>query len=161
MVAHRTLAHLNLRSGWSLTEGLLAMAILATMTALAVPVLENQEQVTPGVRRFLADAVRARSLAQSSWQEIELKLDIASGSWRIEGQDGSIHPGALANATGWANLGNGLSFLPAKEAPPVFRFQANGRAKEKGAIQIRAGKSSWLIHLDRLSSTLTATPVGQ
>ncbi len=151
----------RLRSGWSLLEGLLVLAILATMTALAVPVLENNEQATPAVRRFLADAVRARSLAQSSWQETEMKLNPSAGAWRVEGRDGTVHPGPLADASGWTSLGKGVSFVPSGKTPSVFRFQANGRATAKAAICIRAGKATWQITLDELTSTLTAGPVGK
>jgi prepilin-type N-terminal cleavage/methylation domain-containing protein len=149
---------LNRAGGFSLIELMIVMAISLILMAMAVPVMRDRDNVSGEVRRLIADTVRARSWAQTTWRETSMDFDLQNNRWRIADDEGNYLPGAEADENGWRYLASGVAFAPVDGVEIEFEFQADGRSVEASSILIVGGNSTWILQCSPLSGAISADP---
>lgn len=158
MARRRTLSHPRCShlAGMTLAELVVVVAIFLILAALAVPALQSGDVAGSQVRRVLADAMRTRSLARTSWEATVLRPDTVSGRWRAERADGTPIVSQDTDPNGWRELQPGVSFREIANVPSVFTFLPNGRGNERAALLVVHGSTTWLLELEAMSGALRA-----
>ncbi|HJM39028.1 MAG TPA: hypothetical protein QGG59_02815 [Planctomycetota bacterium] len=159
MALCRKITHVPSQRGVGLAEFLLVVAIVISMAAIAIPVMQQDDRAGSEMRRLLADAVWARSHARTTWQTIHLRVDTSQNRWRCEDDEG----GALSSPSGsnWRELHKELSFASSDGDPDTFSFLASGRANESASVQILGGTTPWVLQVNPLSGKIVAQPEGR
>ncbi len=146
--------------GVSLAELLIVAMVTLIMASIAVPVLQSQDRVGGEVRKLLADAVRTRAQARTTWAPSVLRADLVTQRWRCELADGTVLDAPEADANGWRSLPAGMRFAAVTGLPTLFTFLPNGRGNERAALLIIEGATVWRLELDPLSGSLRTEKLG-
>jgi prepilin-type N-terminal cleavage/methylation domain-containing protein len=143
------------RRGFTLAELLVVVAVTAILVAVAVPFNQDLDRVGNEARRLLADALRLRGTARTTWDATVLTVDVASSRWKCETADGTPIPGPDSDANGWRSItDNSVSFSAVAGSPSSFVFLPNGRLQDNSAIQLIAGDAVWQISGNALSGKI-------
>jgi prepilin-type N-terminal cleavage/methylation domain-containing protein len=149
---------LNRQRGFSLIELMIVMAIGLILMAMAVPIMGDRDNVGGEVRRLIADTVRARSWAQTTWRETTVDFDLQNNRWRLVDEEGDILPGTEADELGWRYLANGIRFEAIDGEEIEFEFEADGRSEVASSLLIVGGSSTWILQCSPLSGSISAEP---
>ena len=145
-------------SGITLAEIVVVIAIAVAFAALAVPALRSTDLIGPEVRRVIADVVRTRNLARTSWETTRVRFDLGNAQWICEMSDGTPIQGPTAAPSGWRELDNGVRFGSVNGVATDFTFLPNGRGLEPAAVRVFYGNDEWRVELDSLSGRVSAAP---
>ncbi len=148
------------RSGYTLMEVLVVLSITAVMSLMALPFLQERDEVNTEVRRLVGDLVRARSWARTTWRETTFDYDVAGRRWRVVDATGVVLPGDLADADGWRTLDQPMVFQAVVGVAGDAVFQASGRCPEPSEMRVSNGRTAWRLRVSELTGSVTAEPVG-
>lgn len=146
------------RSGFTLIEILMVMALAAILLGIAVPSLKDRDVCGAMARLLVADASRARSYSARIWEPVTLDVDVENGAWRVVREDGSWVDGPGADDNGWRSLEDSATFESVDGSATDTIFLPNGRASEDSKVRIRSGSDSWLLEIQGLTGRVTANP---
>jgi len=144
--------HGTLKRGFTLMELVVVLAMAITLIALAVPAMQSQDIVGSEVRRVIADAVRARSHARTTWTSTTLVIDANQGRWRPVGANGIALDGPTADANGWRHLNPSVQFTTNQN----FTFLASGKMPSSVSLRFQSGDTTWLLKGHSLTGNLEA-----
>ncbi len=145
--------------GLSLVELLVVVGITIAMLAVALPVAQSGDLAGSEARRFLADAMRARSAARARWEPTQIRVVARKNMWKLETSAGEIIPGPGADELGRRFLADGVHFKKITNYQRDFIFLPNGRTLRNASIYIQSGDSTWKVTGSALSGMLESEPV--
>jgi len=145
--------------GLTLVELLVVVGITIAMLAIALPVTQSGDLAGSEARRFLADAMRARSAARTRWEPTQIRVNAKKGQWVLETIAGEIIPGPGMDKLGRRFLVEGVKFKKITLRQRDFIFLPNGRTLRNASIYIQSGDSTWQITGSALSGMLESEPV--
>lgn len=146
----------NLRQGgFSLVEVMVVVAITLVLVGIAVPAMQTRDNASAEVRRFVADAARARAWSRTSWRDAWVDVDTQNDRWRLIDDEGEILDSYSADANGWRALTEGVRFEATGQASD-FAFTPDGRGAADASVRIVAGDASWTVTLSALTGAVSA-----
>jgi prepilin-type N-terminal cleavage/methylation domain-containing protein len=146
-------------AGVSLVELMVVIVIAATLLALAIPVVRDDDSLNAAVREIANDAVTARSRATTRWETVTFDADPGAGAWRTLLADGTPVIDENTDANGWrylSDIGFDMLLQGVSGAQTDARFLADGRVDQEAAIRVRKGDDAWEIRFHELSGRVTA-----
>lgn len=155
MVSRRQLKR---AAGFSLIEMLLVVGIGIILLGAAAPMIRSQNGVSAEVRRVVADIVRVRSWARTTWRDSEMDIDVANRRWRLVDDEGDVLDSSSADANGWRTLADGVNFEQVGAITTDFGFAPDGQGLAPASIRLSQGATSWVIEMSALTGTVTAAP---
>lgn len=148
----------NDRSGVTLVELMVAMAIMVTLLGVAIPPRTSTDLAGSEARRLVADGMRVRSVAQTQWTPAGVRVHVPSRRWRCYRDNGSPILGPDSDANGWRRLADGVRFVKITQRDPNFIFLPNGRTYREASIIITDNTSSWEVSANALSGKINSQP---
>jgi len=137
---------------------LIVMGIMLVLLAAAAPMIRSQNSVSAEVRRVVADIVRVRSWARTTWRDSEMDIDVANRRWRLIDDEGDLLDSSSADANGWRTLADGVEFSQVGALTTDFGFAPDGQGLETASIRLSQGDTSWVIDMSSLTGSVTAAP---